>query len=311
MQLITNQFVPQPLPPTAVALGSFDGLHRGHMALLEGLKAAANQRGIATCVYTFDRHPSYFKSTSPVPLLTPLRLKLDLLEQAGIDYCYVEHVTADYFNLSPEMFVKQILQQKCNATFVAAGYNYRFGKGRSGTPELLQTLCRDLNLGCLIQSPVLEDGTPVSSTRIRALIASGNLPTAAQLLGRNYEICGLVAHGHQRGRKMLGFPTANLYPSPTLLLPPNGVYLTYAIIDGIRYPSVTNVGRVPTFGGQRISVETHLLDFDGDLYGRQMKVEMIQNTRFEQKFDGADALRRQIQSDTQTARELFGKEQQL
>lgn len=310
MQLITNKFSPSPLPPTAVALGSFDGLHRGHMALLEGLKQAANQRGIATCVYTFDRHPSCFKSNSPVPLLTPLPLKLDLLEQAGIDYCFVEHVSADYFDLSPNTFVHQILRDKCNAAFVAAGFNYRFGKGRSGTPELLQTLCQDAGLDCFIQPPILEDGGAISSTRVRTLVAEGNLPAAANLLGRHFEICGLVAHGYQRGRALLGFPTANLYPSPALQLPPNGVYFTYATIDGIRYPSVTNVGRVPTFGGKQVSVEAHLLDFDGDLYGRQMKVELVQNIRFEQKFDSADALRRQIQSDIQTTRTLLRKEQQ-
>lgn len=308
MQLITNKFSPVPLPPTAVALGSFDGLHRGHMALLEGLKHAAKQRGIATCVYTFDKHPSCFKSDSPVPLLTPLPLKLDLLEQAGIDYCFVEHVSADYFNLSPNTFVQQILRDKCGAEFAAAGFNYRFGKGRSGTPELLQSLCRDVGIDCFIQPPILENGGAISSTRVRTLVAEGNLLAATNLLGRHFEIYGLVAHGYQRGRALLGFPTANLYPSPTLQLPPNGVYFTYATIDGVRYPSVTNVGRVPTFGGKQVSVEAHLLDFDGDLYGRQMKVELVQNIRFEQKFDSADALRCQIQSDIQATRKLLRKE---
>lgn len=308
MQLITNQFAPHSLPPVAVALGTFDGLHRGHMALLEGLKQAAFQRGIATCVYTFDKHPSCFKSDFPAPLLTPLPLKLNLLSQAGIDYCFVEHVSADYFNLSPQDFVQQILHDKCGAAFVTAGFNYRFGKGRSGTPEQLQSLCRGLKLDCSIQEPVLENGGAISSTRVRALVAEGNLPAAAHLLGRYFEICGLVTHGHQRGRTLLGFPTANLYPPPALQLPPNGVYLTYAVIDGVRYPAVTNIGRVPTFGEQQVSVEAHLLDFDGNLYGKQMKVELVQSIRFEQKFDSVDALRRQISADTQAARALIGKE---
>lgn len=311
MQLITNRLHTDMLPPTAVALGSFDGLHRGHIALLNETKRAAKQHGLATCVYTFDKHPSCFKSTSPVPLLTSLPHKISLLEQCGIDYCYVEHVSEDYFNLSPETFVCRILREHCNAAFIAAGYNYRFGKKRRGTPELLQTLCRSADMGCFIQSPVSVNGEPVSSTRIRRLLAEGNCAESAALLGRPYTIRGLVSHGHRRGGPILGFPTANLYPSSALLLPPNGVYISYAVLDGIRYPAVTNIGCVPTFDERRISVETHLLSFDSDLYGRQMNVELIKNIRFEQKFDGADALRRQIDADVQSAALYFGKEKPL
>ncbi len=308
MQLITNQLGSRPLPPSSVALGSFDGLHRGHLALIEQMKTAAHSRGLASCVYTFDRHPSFLKSSVPVALLTPLPLKLRLLKEMGIDYVYIEHVTPAYFDLQPEDFVQKILWQSCHAAFVTVGFNYRFGKNRSGTPDCLQKLCRQYAIDCYIQTPVLYDGIPVSSTRVRSLVAQGDLPGANQLLGRPFAVCGLIAHGHQRGRTLLGFPTANLYPSPALQLPPNGVYCTMAEIDGVSYPSVTNVGMVPTFGEKRLSIETHLLSFDGDLYGRQMKVEFLQNIRFEQKFDGADALRRQIEHDKQTALSLFRKE---
>ncbi len=308
MQLITNQLGLRPLPHCAVALGSFDGLHRGHIALIEQMKNAARKRGLASCVYTFDRHPSYLKSNSPVALLTPLPLKLQLLEEMGIEYVYIEHVTPAYFDLKPEDFVQKILWQTCRASFVTVGFNYRFGKNKSGTPERLQELCRQYDMGCYIQTPVLYGGIPVSSTRVRSLVTQGDLPAANLLLGHPFAVCGLIAHGHQRGRTLLGFPTANLYPAPTLQLPPNGVYRTLAKIDGVSYPSVTNVGMVPTFGEKRLSIETHLLSFDGDLYGRQMKVEFLQNIRFEQKFDGADALRRQIEQDKQTALSLFGKE---
>ena len=269
--------------PRAVALGTFDGVHRGHRRVLDAAVAAGET---ATAV-TFDPHPRVALGYG-VELLTPLRRRLELLEEAGIEETLVVDFDLEVAQLDPEEFVRRVLLP-IGTDVVVAGANFRFGRGRSGDLELLR------RLGLDARSVPLVEG--VSSTRIRDLLRAGEVERAARLLGRPAEVDGTVVAGDARGGT-LGFPTANLRPQEGLLVPGYGIYA--GVADGNR--AAISIGTNPHYGGGERRIEAFLLDFDGDLYGRELRLELWQRLRDERAFEREAELVAQIERDVEATR---------
>jgi riboflavin kinase/FMN adenylyltransferase len=289
-----------------VALGNFDGLHLGHQKVIgEALRLAAELD--APCgVLTFEPHPrAYFQPDKPAFRLTPFRIKLRQLDAIGVDYLYLLSFDRAMAERSPESFIVEVLGQGLEPIHLVVGYDFVFGKGRSGNAEMLGDLGRAAGFA-VTSVPAAADaqGVVYSSTKVRERLEAGDPLGAAQILGRPWEIEGRVESGDKRGR-LLGFPTANVaiagYLQPAL-----GVYAVKAGIDegrGTRWlDGVANLGRRPTVGGTRVQLETHLFDFAGDLYGRHLRVALIDFIRPERKFDGLEALKAQIAADSAEAR---------
>jgi len=289
-----------------VALGNFDGLHLGHQKVIgEALRLAAELD--APCgVLTFEPHPrAYFQPDKPAFRLTPFRIKLRQLDAIGVDYLYLLSFDRAMAERSPESFIVEVLGQGLEPIHLVVGYDFVFGKGRSGNAAMLGDLGRAAGFAVTsVPAAADAEGVVYSSTKVRERLAAGDPLGAARILGRPWEIEGRVESGDKRGR-LLGFPTANVaiggYLQPAL-----GVYAVKAGIDegrGTRWlDGVANLGRRPTVGGTRVQLETHLFDFAGDLYGRHLRVALIDFIRPERKFDGLEALKAQITADSAEAR---------
>lgn len=299
-----------PAPPSgsAVTIGVFDGVHRGHQAVLFGVAArAAELGGLEQVVLTFDRHPRSVVDPASAPaLLTSLDQRIELLEDLEIDVVGVlpfEQIR----DSSPDDFVSKILVGAFGARLVAVGADFRFGRGRSGDVESLRQAGTEYGFEVDAIDLSSASGVPISSTTIRSRVRQGDVEAAADLLGRNFAIVGTVVMGDQRGRT-IGFPTANVIPDPRFVVPKRGVYAAWVWIDdrhSPRHPAVVNVGIRPTFGGDTEVVEAHLLDFEGDLYGQRIGIEMVSRLRDERVFDGVESLVAQIRVDADTARSLL------
>ncbi|HSH72057.1 MAG TPA: bifunctional riboflavin kinase/FAD synthetase [Methylophilaceae bacterium] len=283
--------------PAALAIGNFDGVHLGHQALLKQLVITAKSRNLTAAVLTFEPHPREFFAPQNAPArLTSLREKLEWFIEAGVDTAYVCHFNQRFAALSSEAFMQQILRQSLNAQAILVGEDFRFGAGRKG--GVADFVAAGFELVSLAQ--VELKAVRVSSTAVRDSLAIGDLDRATSLLGRPYSISGKVVHGAKRGRT-LGFPTANVHmrhERPAL----TGVYAVK--LDG--YAGVANLGVRPTVAGTpRLSLEVHLLDFDGDLYGRHVHVSFLKKLRDEKKFPDFDALKQQIALDATAGRQYF------
>ncbi len=288
-----------------VAVGNFDGLHRGHAKILDRVSRQAAERGATALVLTFDPHPPrVVRPDKAPPLLMTLAQKVEALRHAGAQGVAVVRFTHELSQWSPEAFVERVLVDWLRASEVWVGGNFLFGRDRLGNFTLLRLLGQQHGFRAEKIDPVRYKDFVVSSTRVRRLVAEGRVDEAAALLGHHYILPGTVVAGDQRGRT-IGFPTANLQTGNELL-PPNGVYATLAIVDEVAHPAITNVGVRPTVSdaGGRV-VETHLLDFSGDLYGRGLRLAFLQRLRDERRFEGLEALRAQITTDVAEARELF------
>lgn len=288
--------------PSAVALGVFDGIHMGHRAILGTAVTQARQHGLAALACTFDPHPLEILQSgrSPVPLTT-LEERLALIAATGIDTTVVIPFTRAVAAMEPEAFVRDVLVGTLKARHVVVGFNHRFGRGARGDAALLQTLGTELGFHAHVVASLAVDGIPVSSSEIRGALQAGDLQRAAQLLGRPYGAQGEVVSGAGRGRT-LGFPTANVKADRPLPLPA-GVYACHAFIGTTRYRAVINVGVRPTFGETDITVEAHLLDFSGNLYGKRIRLEFLRRLREERKFADVEALRTQIARDVAAVRQ--------
>jgi len=286
---------PEELEPArrSVAIGTFDGVHRGHRRVLDAARTAS----LRSTVVTFDPHPRTVLG-APVELLATLERRLELFEEAGLDDALVLRFDQELLALAPEAFAETVLRA-IGTEVVAAGEGFRFGHGRAGDLALLE------RLGFEVRRVPLLDG--VSSSRIRKLLVAGDVEQVAHLLGRPPEVEGIVVLGDQRGR-LLGFPTANL-ETPNELIPRNGVYVTLLGVSGRRYKAVTNVGVRPTItagaSAPPLSIETHVLDAHLELYGREVTLEFLLRLREERRFPGKDALVAQTQKDIQRARRYF------
>jgi riboflavin kinase/FMN adenylyltransferase len=283
----------------ALALGYFDGLHIAHQKVLSA--ALEQQKNALTpAVLLFDRHPASVLTGIEVPRLLTDADRDALLASMGI--LPVKLCFAEIKDLTPEAFVEEILCERLSCAFVSCGFNYRFGKGGAGTAELLQTLCEAKGIDVSVSPQVTLRGEPVSSSAIRRAVAAGETEKAVAMLGRPLTFTAPVFSGDHRGRT-LGTPTVNQYLPEGFVTPAFGVYASVTEINGVRCPSVTNIGSRPTFGGGTVRSETHIIGFSGDLYGRTLRVELLSFLRPEMKFASADALREQISRDARRAEE--------
>jgi riboflavin kinase/FMN adenylyltransferase len=277
--------------PSVVTVGSFDGVHLGHRDVLSRLSGAARDLQMRSVVITFETHPRDVVDTidHPVPLLTTTEEKLELLAGSGIDLAMVLQFDHSMGNLTAQDFVKVILAGRVGMKKIVVGFNHAFGKGRSGDRESLVALSRELGFTVEVVNPIhLDDDTIISSTRIRKMIADGDMLTAAKGLGRCYELSGTVIHGFGRGKR-LGFPTANLgLIQSNKLAPKDGIYAGYAYDKEVAFPAAISIGYSPTFGEGKHSLEAHLIGFDGDLYDRKLSLKFIERIRGEEKY-GSEA----------------------
>ena len=288
-----------------LALGNFDGLHRGHLKIVERVKRGAVERGGTAMAMTFDPHPPrVVRPDKAPPLLMTKEQRLEALHHAGISCVAVVRFTRELSHWDPETFVRTVLVEWLRVSEVWVGANFLFGHDRSGNFTSLRTLGQRYGFRAEKIDPVRYKEFVVSSTRVRRLVAEGRMDEAAALLGHPYYIDGQIVEGHRRGRE-LGFPTANLRTANELI-PPHGVYATTMIVDGIVHAAITNIGVNPTFGeGNPTTIETFLLKYDGDLYGRDVRLGFVQRLRDERHFEDVDALVAQIEADRRRAERLF------
>ena len=289
-----------------LALGNFDGLHRGHQKIVERVKRGAVEHGGTPMAMTFDPHPPRIvRPDKAPPLLMTKAQRLEALHRAGIGCVAVVRFTRELSAWEPEAFVRTVLVEWLRVSEVWVGANFLFGHDRSGNFSLLRTLGQRYGFRADKIDPVRYKDFVVSSTRIRRLVTEGRMDEAGALLGHGYYVDGTVVEGKRRGRE-IGFPTANLM-TDNELLPPHGVYATTTTIDGIVHAGLTNIGTRPTFGETGTTVETHLLNYSGDLYGRSVRLGFVLRLRDERRFDDVDALRTQIEADQRRAERLFSR----
>ena len=285
--------------PSAVTIGMFDGVHRGHQALLSLLNHEARKRDLRTVALTFDRHPRELITGRPVHgYLTPLPEKLQLLSECGLAHCIVLSTSEDILNMDAADFVTNVLVEKLSARLVVIGYDFRFGHGRHGDFALLGRMARQSGYTVLKSEAVIASGSPIKSTRIHQCLDSGDMGAVAELMGRRYSMSGEVIAGDRIGRQ-LGFPTANVMYPHDKKLPAPGVYAGVACLAEMRWPAAINLGRRPTVSSASgLLLEAHLPGFSGDLYGQRLTLEFVERLRNEQSFPNVGALREQIQRDT-------------
>lgn len=285
--------------PCAATIGSFDGVHRGHIAMLGELRAAATAKGLPLMVVTFAIHPRMLFNEGSAPfLLTPTRKKLELLEAAGVDICVLLDFDHAMAAMSAQQFMNKILVERLGVQMLAVGYDHHFGRPAPGE-ELEQYIEYGKEMGIEVfgTQPFNVDGTVVSSSVVRRALSEGDVAFAARLLGYNYSLSGSVVHGAGIGR-VLGFPTANISATDKMqLLPADGVYEVDVCVDGERRQGVMNIGVKPTVSGKERTLEVYIVDFNGDIYGNEITVEFVRRLRGEQSFENINALRFQIEVD--------------
>ncbi len=291
----------------AVTVGAYDGVHVGHQAVIRATQQEADRLGIRSAVVTFEPHPALVLRPDLAPkLLTDLDQKLGLLEALGVDTTVVVPFDQQQATQSAETFVERVIVGCLSARSVIVGYDFHFGVEREGNVDFLRSIGERLGFTTDgMQLMPRPDGKtePVSSTAIRRALAGGEVKTAARLLGRNYELRGVVIEGDRRGRT-IGFPTANVAIPHEIALPADAVYAAWYVgPDGVRWPTAVNIGKRPTFylDAEHSLVEAHLIGFDGDLYGQPARVQMVELIRSEQRFDGLDALVEQLERDVRRA----------
>jgi riboflavin kinase / FMN adenylyltransferase len=291
------------LTPTAIALGNFDGIHRGHLEVIRPV--LADNSGAYKTVVSFDPHPQQYFTGQQRQLLTPHQEREIILEQLGIQQLILLPFDRDLVKLSPQEFVDQIVDRQLQAKFISVGEDFRFGNQRAGSASDLVTLTAELNIPTQIAGLETNDDSRISSSRIRAALLAADLALTQALLGRYYSIVGTVVNGQEIGRS-IGFPTANLKYPAEKFLPRQGVYCVRVDIPGAsQLPGVMNIGKRPTVDGVNTTVEVHLLDWEGNLYEQQLIVYLHHFIRSEQKFPSLAALTTQIQTDCNTAKEFF------
>lgn len=289
---------------TVIALGNFDGVHLGHQELIRRTVKSAKIAGLKSAVFTFNNHPKNVMSERQAikNILRPEE-KIRIIRELGIDYLFVIDFDHRIRHLDAESFIMELLVGTFNMKEAYCGFNYRFGFQAKGNPEFLTKIGYREGYGIHVLEPVKIDGVIVSSTLIRNCIASGEVEQCLHYMGRNYYIGGQVVSGRKIGRT-LGFPTTNIHIDETMVIPPNGVYATTCEVGHKKYESVTNVGIKPTVGSNQKNVETHLFDFNQDVYGREIKVEFLMKLRDEMRFPDIETLAVQIQQDVVTAKEF-------
>ncbi|MFG1418679.1 bifunctional riboflavin kinase/FAD synthetase [Xanthobacter sp. V0B-10] len=302
---------PQPLPADmarpVLAIGNFDGVHRGHRAVFDTARDMAREKGVATLALTFEPHPRTFFNPQTAPFrLTPEATKLRQIEAAGLAGAIVLPFDHALATMEAEAFVRDILVGRYGVSGIAVGFDFHFGRARAGSPAFLEGAGRRHGFAVTVVDPMRDEDDPISSTAIRKALAAGQVGHAAHMLGRPFSVSAEVRHGDKRGRT-IGFPTANLALPADLELA-FGIYAVRAVTpDGQHHDGVANFGRRPTFDNGAPLLEVHIFDFTGDLYGQRIEVEFHAYLRPELKFDGIDALVAQIAEDARRARAVLKK----
>ena len=292
---------------SVVTVGEYDGVHRGHRTIVSEMHRLAAERGCATAVVTFDRHPATIVRPESAPLLLcDLDHKLELLAETGVDYTLVVEFTPEQAAVPAEVFARQVLVDCLQARAVVVGADFHFGKGRRGNVETLGAVGEEFGyevLGLPLVKHLTGEGEVISSTSIRAALSDGDVEKAHRLLGRPFEVRGVVTPGDRRGRT-IGFPTANIPTTSDLQVPADGVYAAWYIReDGKEYPAAVNIGKRPTFYDDvdKSLIEAHLIGFRGDLYGESAKIRFVRRLRGERKFEGIEPLKEQLVKDVADA----------
>jgi riboflavin kinase/FMN adenylyltransferase len=290
---------------SVVTIGVFDGVHRGHQAIVGHAVHRAGELGLPSVVLSFDPHPAeVVRPGSHPPVLTTARRKADLLEQLGVDVFWVLPFTLEFSRLAADEFVHAALVERLHAAAVVVGENFRFGHRAAGDVALLRELGGRFGFGVEGAPLLTEGGTTFSSTYIRSCVAAGDVASAAEALGREHRVEGVVVRGDGRGRD-LGYPTANLEPVPYAAVPADGVYAARLIRRGDRLPAAVSVGTNPTFSGRERRLEAYVIDADLDLYGEHVAVDFVARLRPMERFDSVDALVERMDADVARARELL------
>jgi riboflavin kinase/FMN adenylyltransferase len=295
---------PASVKKPVVALGNFDGVHKAHRKMFQiAIREAARIKG-RSVAYTFHPHPvKVLSQVSAPPMINTLEQRLELMAETGLDAAVVEPFDLKFAHLSAEEWFRKILVKRLHASGVVVGYDFTFGSRRSGTVEVLERFCAEAGIFCRVMEAQLEGEGLISSTQIRSFVAKGDVEHAAELLGRWFFVDGKVVRGAGRGAG-LGFPTANL-KSENELKPASGVYACFAEVGRKRYRAVANLGQNPTFGGSALSLEAHLLNFKGNLYGKKLRLHFVKRLREERSFGSAEELAQQIRSDIRQAEKAF------
>lgn len=281
---------------TVIALGNFDGVHRGHQELIRRMVSAARTANMKSAVFTFSNHPRNFLGSNKVFKIAGEAEKLAILEELGVDYLFNIPFDEEICHMSPEDYVDNLLIKTFRMKEVYCGFNYRFGYKAQGDTAMLMSMSLKKGFGIHVMEPFTIEEEVVSSTILRSAIESGDMIKAEKLMGRLYSVTGKVSEGEKLGRT-IGFPTANLSMEESMLAPGKGVYITRCILDGKAYEAISNVGVKPTVGNYDMNIETHIFDFEGDIYGREIKVQFLKRLRDEMKFESLDDLVKQIERD--------------
>jgi riboflavin kinase/FMN adenylyltransferase len=296
--------------PTVITVGMFDGVHKGHQHLIRCLKESAIRQGCASGVITFTNHPrSVMSPDVRVALLTTPEDRLRLISEQGVDLVVPLSFTPDLSAMRARNFV-ELLKETLNLRGLVVGPNFAFGYQREGTAGVLTQLGQEMGFTVEVVEPVEFEGRIVSSTAVRSSVVAGDMADAAWMLSRPFILTGFVVEGDRRGRQ-IGFPTANLDVEPGILLPADGIYATWTQADGKTYTSATNIGFRPTFGVGGRQVETHLLDYSGDLYNAKIRVAFVRKLRDEMKFDGVESLVKQLHKDVTQAKVVLAEDAAL
>lgn len=297
---VFKENLPVPYEGTVVALGNFDGLHIAHMQIIRNGIQYAKEHNLKSGVLLFEQNTKNFTERKRVEMITPNTAKLELLDRENLDFVVMRRFTKEVMSKSPEAFV-EFLVEKLHVKAVCCGYNYSFGYMAAGRVDTLIFLCQQYGVEVLVTEQVCIDETVVSSTQIRKCIMDGEMEMANQMLGRRFCVEGPVVRGHQNGRK-LGFPTANVCYDEAMALPKEGVYAGITYVQGRRFKSVINVGKNPTFGENALTIESHILDYDENIYGEYIRVSFAKRLRGDIKFDSLQELKEQINRDAQAVR---------
>ncbi|NLL63445.1 MAG: riboflavin biosynthesis protein RibF [Ruminococcaceae bacterium] len=289
---------------SVVALGNFDGLHRGHMSVINETKKLAESLGAKPYALVFREHPSTILTGEPLPKIFDDETRNREFKKLGVTLCFLDFKRMK--DLSPEEFFEKIIKRRMGAKGVCCGFNYTFGKGGVGTPELLKKLCSKNDIKFKMAAELDFEGEAISSSRIREAIENGEIERANIMLGRPFTFRQTVAYGDKRG-SLIGSPTVNLPPCLDIVEPRHGVYLSSTTYNGKKFYAVTNIGVRPTIGDEKRGSETHILDFRGNLYGRPLEISLLSFIRPEKKFESIKELEEQIHDDIRTARTLVNK----
>ena len=293
---------------TSITVGKFDGIHRGHEYLAKRIVANAKEKGRASVVVTFDKSPRYTFGTSEEKKLKSLITNDEramILSAVGVDYLVELSFTKEMMDMEPRAFL-EFLCDKLHMKYITCGPDFTFGRKGLGNVSLLEELSKELSFEADVVEKIKDVSRDISSTYIREEIISGNIKKANELLGYDYFVYGEIVHGNHIGTKMK-MPTINIHPTSDKLLPPNGVYVSKVLIDGVTHNGITNIGMKPTIkeSKKRLGVETHIFDFHGDVYGETARVDFLDFVRPEKKFSSLDELTRQISEDIQNAKAYF------